>query len=404
MKAVILTGGRAAKLEPFTTTRPTVMVNISGKYVLENIIELLRAAGIIDVVLVVGHKRDRIVDYFKGGAELGVNITYATQEELLGIGDAVLRARDRILLGEFFMLVYGDTLVCSNIYSSAINSFNSFRLPIASVCLTPATQQYGNIFMDQEMSILKIIEKPREEGLGNYVLAGAFILPSNFFSLLEENDRVMEKALEALINDQGMKASIWEEEWVDIGYPWDILRANKMIMDSWQRASISKTARLMGDVTIQGPVNIADHVTVEKGTLIKGPCYIGPGSFVGHNVLIREYTSIGANSVVGFGVELKNCVLFGGSKVGRLSFVGDSVIGEGVYIGSGTMTINGRLDGGTIRARGKGIDVDTSLPKIGSFIGDGATVGAGNTLAAGCIIESGQRISHHFTFPDEGDT
>jgi bifunctional UDP-N-acetylglucosamine pyrophosphorylase/glucosamine-1-phosphate N-acetyltransferase len=380
------------------------MVNISGKHVLEYIIEQLRAAGVVDIVLVVGYQRDKIIDYFKGGAELGVNITYAIQDQPTGIGDAVLRAMDKILVGEYFMLVYGDTLTCSNIYNSAINSFNSFRAPIASVCLTSATQQYGNIFMDQEMNILKIVEKPKEEGLGNYVLAGAFILPSDFFTHLEKCDGVMERALEALIGDQGLKASIWEEEWVDIGYPWDILRANKMIMDSWERASISKTARLTGDVAIQGPVNIADDVTVEKGTLIKGPCYIGPGSFVGHNALIREYTCIGANSVVGFGVELKNCVLFGGSKVGRLSFVGDSVIGERVYIGSGTMTINGRLDGGTIRVKSNGMDVDTGLTKIGSFIGDGAVVGSSNTLAAGCIIGAEDAIPHHFTFPREGDS
>lgn len=403
MKAVVLTGGRAPKLDPFTATRPAVMVNVSGKHVLENIIGLLRGAGIVDIVLVVGHKRDKIIDYFKGGADWGVKLTYAVQDEPLGIGDAVLRARDKVLRGEYFMLVYGDTLTCSNIYNSAISSFSSFKLPIASICLTPATQQYGNIFMDEEMNIERIVEKPREEELGNYVLAGAFILPSTFFAELEDSGCVMEKALEALIREQGLKASIWEEDWVDIGYPWDILRGNKMIMDSWEHASISRRARLMGDASIQGPVVIGDDVTVEKGTLLKGPCYIGPGSFVGHNALIREYTSVGANSVVGFGVELKNCVLFGRSKIGRLSFVGDSVIGEGVYIGSGTMTINGRLDGGTIRVKDKGMDMDTGLHKIGAFIGDGVMVGSGNTLAAGCIIECGQRIPHHFTFPREGD-
>ncbi len=403
MKAVILTGGRASKLDPFTATRPAVMINFSGRYILENIVEQLRAAGIVDIVLVVGHERDKVMDHFKGGAEQGVNITYAIQDEPGGIGDAVLHMKEKVLRGEYFMLVYGDTVTSSNIYNSTINSFNSFRLPIASVCLTPATEQYGNIFMDQEMNILRIIEKPQEEGLGNYVLAGAFILPSVYFDLLEKNGCIMEKALEALIEDQGLKASIWEEDWVDVGYPWDILRGNKMIMDSWEHAFISKKAQLMGDVSIQGSVVIADDVTVEKGTLIKGPCSIGPGSFIGHNALIREYTSIGANSEIGFGVELKNCVLFGRSKVGRLSFVGDSVIGEGVYIGSGTMTVNGRLDGGTINVKTNGIDMDTGLHKIGSFIGDGAMVGSGNTLAAGCVIQPEERIPHHFTFPKQGE-
>jgi NDP-sugar pyrophosphorylase family protein len=403
MKAVILTGGRAGKLEPFTSTRPTVMTNFSGKYILDNTIGLLRGAGIVDIIIVVGHKRDMIMDHYQRGADHGVNITYAVQDSPAGIGDALLCVRDKILHGEYFMLVYGDTFTCSNIYSSAINSFNSFKLPLASICLTPATQQYGNVFMSQEMDITNIIEKPQEKGLGNYVLSGAFILSSVFFDMLEQNGRVMEKALGVLIKEVGLKASIWEEEWVGIGYPWDILKGNKMIMDSWDDASISKNANLSSDVSIQGPVRIDSRVTIEKGALLKGPCYIGPGTFIGHNTLVREYTSIGAESIIGFGVELKNCVLFGRSKVGRLSFVGDSVIGEGVHIGSGTMTINKLIKGESIRAKGMDIDADTGMSKIGAFIGDEAVVGSGNFLAPGCIIRSGETIPHHLTFPADGE-
>ena len=93
--------------------------------------------------------------------------------------------------------------------------------------------------------------------------------------------------------------------------------------------------------------------------------------------------------MIGYGVELKNCVLFGNSEVGRLSFVGDSVIGENVDIGSGTMTINENLDRTSVRVDVLGETVDSGLTKLGAFIGDDVKIGAGNTLAAGTVLTPG---------------
>jgi NDP-sugar pyrophosphorylase family protein len=94
---------------------------------------------------------------------------------------------------------------------------------------------------------------------------------------------------------------------------------------------------------------------------------------------------------------LKNCIIFGGATIGRISFIGDSVVGEGADIGSGTMTINRRLRGWTISVAVKGEQVDSGLDKLGAFIGDGAVVGASNSIQAGVVIESGAVIGHHFT-------
>jgi bifunctional UDP-N-acetylglucosamine pyrophosphorylase/glucosamine-1-phosphate N-acetyltransferase len=197
----------------------------------------------------------------------------------------------------------------------------------------------------------------------------------------------------------GLRASIWEEEWLDVAYPWDILIANKIVMDSWEKASISKSVQFKGDVRIDGPVVIEDNVEIRSGTIIEGPSFIGSGSFIGNNVLIRRYTSIGKECIIGYGVELKNCILFGNSKVGRLSFIGDSVIGSNVDIGSGTMTINGNLDRSTVKTAVNRKVMDTHLEKLGAFIGDDAVVGSGNTLMAGAVIDTKVKIPHHYTYP-----
>jgi bifunctional UDP-N-acetylglucosamine pyrophosphorylase/glucosamine-1-phosphate N-acetyltransferase len=251
------------------------------------------------------------------------------------------------------------------------------------------------------MKITKILEKPKGENLGNYVLSGVYILPSDFISILEDTKLDMAKALSILAKDHSLTASIWENEWVDVGFPWEILEANRILMSRWNSASISSTITVKGNVVITGPVQIEEGVEIRSGAVIEGPSFIGAGSFIGNNVLIRKNTSIGKGCVIGYGVELKNCILFGNSRVGRLSFIGDSVIGSNVEIGAGTMTINRNIDNTTVCSVVNGEKVDTGLEKLGAFIGDNAEIGSGHTLMAGVSIENDARIPHHYTYPIE---
>jgi len=401
MKAIILAGG-GDNLPPFTSSRPKPMIHLSGRYLLESAIDYLRAAGVVDLILVVGHGKERIITHFGGGGDFGVRISYVSQEEEdLGIGNALLQAEDRINPGEHFLLVYGDVVTTGNIYLETIQSFNSFKAPVAAICLTPATEAFGNVYLDNEMRITRLVEKPGQSGFGNYVLAGAFVLPQSFFATLQSAGGDMSGALAAWIGESGLHSCIWEQDWADVKNPWDILRANRMVMDTWRQAIVSDTTELKGWVHFNGPVHIEEGVKILSGTVVEGPCYLGKGSFVGNNVLIRPYTSVGPGSVIGYGVELKNCVLFGSTKVGRLSFIGDSVVGEGANIGSGTVTVNINLDGTNVQTSVNGEMVETGMAKLGSFIGDGSVIGAGNTLLAGTVIRGGSTIPHHGTAPRE---
>ncbi len=399
MRALILAAGLGANLSPFTTTRPKPMIKIGGKFILENTVKLLKESGVNDINIVVGHRKEKITDHFDNGMAFGVNIHYIDQGKAAGIGDAILKAENRFNPGEYFLLIYGDILTSSNIYIHTIQAFGSARAPVASICLTPSSKMFGNVYLNNEMMITKIIEKPRKGTLGNYVLSGVFILPTTFFSVLREKGKNMERALAYLVREGELAASIWEDEWIDVAYPWDILRANEIIMNSWRSAHIAGSVRFMGDVRIEGPVYIEDDVEIRSGTIVIGPSYIGAGSFIGNNVLIRKYTSIGPESAIGYGVELKNCILFGKTKIGRLSFIGDSVMGHNVDIGSGTMTVNRELDGETIKTRVNEKLTDTRLSKLGAFVGDDVNIGASNTILAGTIIKSGANIPHHHSYP-----
>ena len=95
--------------------------------------------------------------------------------------------------------------------------------------------------------------------------------------------------------------------------------------------------------------------------------------------------------------------LLDGVRVGRMSFVSDSVIGENAVVGSGTMTLIQNTYQSPVAVRMPEGTVDSGLDKVGAFLGDGARVGASNTLAPGAVVPPGEVIPHHCTWPAEGD-
>ena len=125
--------------------------------------------------------------------------------------------------------------------------------------------------------------------------------------------------------------------------------------------------------------------------------YIGKGSYIGNNTLIREYTSLGPESVVGYGTELKNCVLFGKSTLGRLSYIGDSVIGERTHLGTGVTTVNFEATDVEIVSETPEGPLPTGMNKVGAFIGDDVHIGARQVLAAGTCIKSGEVVQSLIT-------
>ena len=390
MKAIILAAGEGTHLSPFSETRPISMIGVAGRTMLDNTFGLLKSAGINDIFIVVGHKKDKLIERLQQQDHNVLNLHYVEQKRKLGIGHAVMQVKNKISPGEYFLLLYGDTLTAENIFSKVQQSFHSFKCPVASICLPPSNQMFGNVFLNARMEITKIIEKPKGNNLGNYVLSGVFILPASFFKLLESSGNSMEKALKKVVAGEGMRASMWEDDWLDVVYPWEILTANKMIMDSWQESSIAKTATLEANVTLQGIVHIKAGAIIKSGAVLEGPCCIGEGSYIGNNSLIRSYTSVGKNCSVGSGVELKNCVVMDNSQIGRLSFVGDSVLGENVDMGAGCMTVNRTVDWKPISVKNGKRPMGTGMTKLGAFLGDGVVVGAGNTLEPGMVVAPGK--------------
>jgi UDP-N-acetylglucosamine diphosphorylase / glucose-1-phosphate thymidylyltransferase / UDP-N-acetylgalactosamine diphosphorylase / glucosamine-1-phosphate N-acetyltransferase / galactosamine-1-phosphate N-acetyltransferase len=394
MKALVLAAAKSKKLSPFSETRPKSMINISGKPTLETILEQIGDAGISEVWIVVNHQKEIIQDHFKYGKSLGRKIDYIHQPAEKGIGHAVSLCEKAIGDDENFLLIYGDGLMAGNPFKNLLTRFSrSTSKCMATVSHPVSDGAYGNIYLSHDMKISKLVEKPASKRLSNYIFGGSFVLQKGCFDFLKSNNLDMVAYYNHLIENKDMEASLWEDSWIDISRPWHILAANRMMMSPWTSSIIPESVTIEPNVNIKGMVHFGENVHVSSGTTIVGPCYIGDNVYIGNSVLIRKNSSIGPNCKIGYGTEIKNAVLFGNSMVGRLSFIGDSVLGERVQLGSNTVTVNYNTLGDAIFYHSKDEEpIDTNLSKLGAFIGDDSKIGSGHRIAPGTPIAPGTTI------------
>lgn len=401
MKAIILAAAKSKKLSPFSDTRPKSMISISGQYILETILQQLESAGIREVWIVVNHQKQIIQNHFKYGKSVGLKIEYIEQADEGGIGQAVSLCEKVVGQDSHFLLAYGDVLMAGNHFKHLLDRFDRVKSDALATIAHPLSDgEYGNIYLSHDMQISKFLEKPEGTRMSNYILGGSFILSRECFAYLSGNNLDMVAYYQHLISENRMNASLWEDSWIDISRPWHILSANQMMMQ-WDTTVIPDSVSIDPNVNIKGIVHFGENVHVCAGTSIVGPCYIGSNVFIGNNSLIRKFSSIGSNCKIGYGTEIKNAVLFGNSTVGRLSFIGDSVLGENVQLGSGSMTVNHDSLGEDIEYQPPGeAAINTRLPKLGAFVGDNSIIGTGHTIAPGTFIAAGTRISDRITISD----
>ncbi len=189
------------------------------------------------------------------------------------------------------------------------------------------------------------------------------------------------------------------KDWIDVAdpaiaklihsclFPWDLLALNELIVGSLCDEGIS------GDVhpsaVIEGRLTLGRGSRILPGVFIEGNVVIGEGCRIGPNCHLRGTTSIGHRCIIGQSVEIKNSIILSGTNVCHLSFVGDSILGENVNLGAGTMISNFRHDGENHRSMVGGKLLDTGRLKFGAVIGDGVHTGIGTLIYPGRKIWPG---------------
>ena len=164
-----------------------------------------------------------------------------------------------------------------------------------------------------------------------------------------------------------------------IKYSWDLLRANVEAMTA--RKSYVQESGAHSSLYVDGRLQVGKGTKILPGVVID--VIIGDHCKVGPNCYIRGSTAIGDKCHVGQAVEIKNSILLPGTNVGHLSYLGDSILGEKVNFGAGTITSNLRHDGGAHRSPVEGLMVDTGRRKLGAIVGDGVHTGIHTSIYPG---------------------
>ena len=106
-QALILAGGLGTRLRPTTETIPKPLMPVGQHFFLHYLLRLLVEHGVRDVLLLVGHLSEQVVEAIGDGERYGCRVAYSIEEELLGTGGAIKHAAAKVQ-DEFFVL-NGDT-------------------------------------------------------------------------------------------------------------------------------------------------------------------------------------------------------------------------------------------------------------------------------------------------------
>jgi len=109
-RAVIPAAGYGTRLRPLTSVLPKEMLPLGRKFVLEHIVEEMRAAGITRLLFVISPDKGMIRRYFGSGEDWSVRCDYAIQPERKGLGDAILRG-EAWTEGQRFVVAFGDCII-----------------------------------------------------------------------------------------------------------------------------------------------------------------------------------------------------------------------------------------------------------------------------------------------------
>jgi len=391
----VLAAGKGERLRPLTETRPKPLMPIVSETALCRHLRLARQYyDYGEAVIVASYLLDRVKEEAARCAEtLGVEVNVVDQGGERGTGHAIAVGLSAAS-GDETLIVYSDIVASPAAYEAMA------RAPPPAILAheTPRPWEYG-VLAVEEGALKGIIEKPRPgEEPSNLIFAGMIKLSRNhasYFANLAPSPRGELEATDAITAIAGRERVTVVAPggyWIDIGRPWDLLEANRVVLES------ETPARVEGEVhetaTITGPVFVAQGATIGPHAVVEGPAYIGPGAEVGPHALIRPYTVLAPGARVGHASEAKASILMEHAKAPHFNYVGDSILGEHVNLGAGTITANLRFDKKTIKMTVKGVRVDTGRKKLGAVIGGHAQTGINVSILPGVKIGA-----HALVFP-----
>jgi len=424
---IVLAAGEGTRMR---SGRPKVLHEIAGRSLLGHAVAPARGVDPSELVVVVRHERDAVVEHL---AQIAPDVVVAEQDEVPGTGRATacglaaLQHRDGTVV-----ITYGDVPLLAPATLRDLVDLHEESGDAVTVLTAELADPtgYGRVLRDFDGTVLAIVEQKdataeqaavTEVNTGIYAFDGAFLAQAlerlgtdnaagevyltdvvavaraagrgvravrveDVTQTEGVNDRVQLAALGRALRDRivegWMRAGVTvvdpQTTWLDAGVE---LAADVTLLPGTQ---LFGATRVAAGATIGPDTTLRDCLVGADASIVRSHATgaeIGPGASVGPFSLLRPGTVLGEGGKIGAYVETKNAVIGPGSKVPHLTYVGDADIGVGSNIGAATVFVN--YDGESKHRTTVGdhvrIGSDTMLVAPVE-IGDGAYTAAGSVI------------------------
>jgi NDP-sugar pyrophosphorylase family protein len=251
-QALILAGGQATRMRPYSDHAPKAMVPVAGAPVICHQLLWLAAHGVASVTVSCGYKAERIRQYVADGARFGVEVRYAVEEEPLGRGGGLKFAARRLADPDApFLALNGD--VISTCSLSDLAGYHAGHGEPATVALSPYRSQWGVADLDEADRIRGFVQSPE---LPYWINAGIYAFDPSVVELLPDRGDHEDSTFPALAREGHLVGYRLTGYWRGIDTVKDVLAAAK-------------------ELTTAGRVPAAEFHVPEFGTAEPGPAEPG---------------------------------------------------------------------------------------------------------------------------------
>lgn len=227
MKAVVLAGGKGTRLAPYNTILPKPLMPIGDMPILEVVLLQMKAMGVSEVILTVGHLSELFRAFFQDGSKLGLKISYSYEDSPLGTAGPISLIDN---LDETFLVTNGDVLTTLDF--GQLVEFHTDQKAIATIATHQRKQKIdlGVIEFNGEFDISDYIEKPEYD---YRVSMGIYVFDPRILSYIPYNEHLDFPALILKLIAAGEKVVgfPFDGYWQDLGRPDDYKVASTDFQD-----------------------------------------------------------------------------------------------------------------------------------------------------------------------------
>ena len=224
MQAVIFAAGKGTRLRPLTNNKPKPMLEVSGRPILEYLLDSLPDC-IEEIIIVVGFLSNLIKDHF-GGKYKQRRISYAIQREQLGTFDALNSARPYLKNNPFLCLVGDD-------FYNQKDIMELIKHDLAMLVIERDDPGRFSICLEKDGYLLDIISHSEITSHKNLIFTGACVLTKDIFAEEVFYNSQNEQSLPHMMVSLGKKHPvrlIRAGFWLSITYPDDLLKAESRLI------------------------------------------------------------------------------------------------------------------------------------------------------------------------------